>query len=56
MFDDITADMELKKKSPIVTELFLRRRKLNILLVFLSQFYFKVPKTKCNILFYHENS
>ena len=28
----------------IVTELFLRGRKLNISLVFISQFYFKVPK------------
>ena len=34
-----------KKLSPIVTELFLRGRKLNISLVFISQFYFKVPKT-----------
>ena len=40
------ADMEsIKKLSPIVTELFLRGRKLNILLVFKSQSYFKVPKT-----------
>ena len=36
----------IKKLSPIVTELFLRGRKLNILLVFISQSYFKVPKTK----------
>ena len=34
----------LKKLSPIVTELFLRGRKLNISLVFISQSYFKVPK------------
>ena len=34
-----------KKISPIVTELFLRGRKLNISLVFISQSYFKVPKT-----------
>ena len=33
-----------KKLSPIVTELFLRERKLNISLVFISQSYFKVPK------------
>ena len=40
------ADMESNKKlSSIVTELFLRGRKLNILLVFISQSYFKVPKT-----------
>ena len=34
-----------KKLSPKVTELFLRGRKLNISLVFISQSYFKVPKT-----------
>ena len=38
--------MEFNKKlSSIVTELFLRGRKLNISLVFISQSYFKVPKT-----------
>ena len=46
MFDDMIADMESNKKlSPIATELFLRGRKLNILLIFISQSYFKVPKT-----------
>ena len=35
-----------KKSSPKVTELFLRDRKLNILLAFISQSYFKLPKTK----------
>ena len=46
VFDDMIADMESKKKlSPVVTELFLRGRKLNILLVFISDSYFKVPKT-----------
>ena len=45
-FDDVIADMESNKKlSPIVTELFLRGRKLSISLVFTSQSYFKVPKT-----------
>ena len=34
-----------EKLSPIVTELFIRGRKLNISLVFISQSYFKVPKT-----------
>ena len=34
-----------KKLSPIATELFLRGRNLNISLVFISQSYFKVPKT-----------
>ena len=33
-----------KKLSPVVTELFLRGRKLNISLVFISQSYFKVSK------------
>ena len=33
-----------KKLNPIVTELFIRGRKLNILLVFVTQSYFKVPK------------
>ena len=42
----MVADMESKKKlSPIVTELFLRGRKLNISLVSISQSYLKVPKT-----------
>ena len=39
------ADMEANKKlSPMVTKLFLRDRELDILLVFISQSYFKVPK------------
>ena len=43
---DMIADMESNKKlSPIITELFLRGRKRNISLVFISQSYFKVPKT-----------
>ena len=46
MFDDIIADMEANKKlSPIVTELLLRERKLNISPVLGSQSYFKVCKT-----------
>ena len=46
VFDDLIADMESNKKfSPIVTGLFLRGRKLNISLVFISQSYFKEPKT-----------
>ena len=37
--------MEVNKKlSPIITELFMRDRKLNISLVFISQSNFKVPK------------
>ena len=39
-------DLESNTKlSPIVTKLFLREKKLNILLVFTLQSYFKVPKT-----------
>ena len=33
-----------KKLNPIVTKLFIRRRKLNISLVFITQSYFVVPK------------
>ena len=37
VFDDTIADMESNKKlNPIVTELFIRGRKLNILIVFTS--------------------
>ena len=32
------------KLNPIVTELFIRGRKLNIFIVFIMQSYFKVPK------------
>ena len=46
MFDDMIADMESNKTlSPKVTELFLRGRKLNIALVFISQSNLKVLKT-----------
>ena len=34
-----------KKFNPIVTELFIRGRKLNISLVFVKQYYFAVPKS-----------
>ena len=44
-FDTITDREANQELSPILTELFLRARKLNISLVFISQFYFKVPKT-----------
>ena len=33
-----------KKLNPVVTELFIRSRKLNISIVFIAQSYFKVPK------------
>ena len=39
------ADMLSNKKlNPIVTELFVRGRKLNISLIFITQSYFAVPK------------
>ena len=45
VFDDMITDMiQNKKLNSIVTKLFIRRRKLNISLVFISQSYFKVPK------------
>ena len=45
VFDDMIADMlNSKKLNPIVTELFIRGRKLNIFLVFISEFYSAVPK------------
>ena len=45
VFDDMIADMiQNKKLNSIVTELFIRGRKSNISLVFITQSYFKVPK------------
>ena len=45
VFDDMIADMiQNKKLNSIVTELFIRGRKLSISLVFITQSYFKVPK------------
>ena len=43
VFDDVTADMIMTKKlNQIVTELFIRRRKLMISTVFITQSYFAV--------------
>ena len=45
VFDDMIADMiNNKKLNPVVTELFIRGRKLNISILFITQSYFKVPK------------
>ena len=45
VFDDMIADMiNNKKLNSIVTELFIRGRKLDISLIFITQLYFKVPK------------
>ena len=45
VFDNMIADMiHNKKLNSIVTELFIRGRKLNVSLVFITQSYFKVQK------------
>ena len=45
VFDDTIADMIINKKlNLIVTELFIRGRKLNISIVLITQSYFNVPK------------
>ena len=45
VFDDMIEDMiNNKKLNPVVTELFIRGRKLNISIVFITQSYFIVPK------------
>ena len=45
VFDDMIADMiNNKKLNPVVTESFIRGRKLNVSIVFITQSHFKVPK------------
>ena len=45
VFDDMIADMSNNKNlNPVITELFIKGRKLNISIVFITQSYFKVPK------------
>ena len=45
VFNDMIADMHSNKKlQPIVSELFIRGRKLNIFLEFITQFYFAKSK------------
>ena len=45
VFDDMIADViNNKKVNSIVADLFIRGRKLNISLVFITQSYFEVPK------------
>ena len=45
VFDNMSPDMiNIKKLNSIVTDLFIRGRKLNISLAFITQSYFKVPK------------
>ena len=58
VFDNMIADMEANKKlKTIVAELFMRGRKLDISVIFISQSYFAISKTmnKCDTLFYHKN-
>ena len=61
VFGDMIADMiNNKKLNSVVTELFIRGRKLNISLVFITHSYFKVPRdVRLNTtysLFYNEIS
>ena len=45
VFDDMIADtMDNRRFQAIIKELFIRCRKLNISLVFITQYYFSVPK------------
>ena len=45
VFDDMIADIMTNREfQPILKELFTRCRKINISLVFITQFYFSVPK------------
>ena len=45
LFDDIIADMlSNRKPQPIVSKLFIRFRKINIFLAFITQSCFAVPK------------
>ena len=45
VFDDMIADaIGNKKLNPIVTGLFTRARKINILITFITQIHFNVPK------------
>ena len=59
VFDVMIVGIKTNKKlSTIVTDIFLRGRKLKISLVFILKSYFQVPKTisKRHTLFYHKNT
>ena len=60
VFDDMIADiLSNKTLNSLATELFIRRIKLNISLVFITQSYFAVPKkyqSNSYTLLYYENS
>ena len=54
VFNDMIADMlSIKKRGPIVTELFIKSRKLNILIVFITPSYFAVI---WNLIFFSKNT
>ena len=57
IFDDMIADIITNKRfQAIIKELFIRCRKLNISLVFITQSYFSIPKdVRFNTLFNYEN-
>ena len=51
IFDDMIAHMISNKKlNPIVSELFIRGRKLNISFAFIKQYYFAISKILHGIL------
>ena len=59
IFDDMIADLVSNKKIKIATELFIRGRKFNISLVFITKSYFAVPKDirlNATHFFCYENS
>ena len=54
VFDDMIADIMANKKfQAIIKELFIRRRKLNISLVFITQSYFSFPKDDVRVNLTH---
>ena len=57
VFNDMIADMlNNQKLNPVVTELFISSRKLNISFAFITQSHFAVPKNlQLNSTHYHEN-
>ena len=51
VFDDMIADIMTNKRfQAIIKELFIRCRKLNISLAFITQSYFSVPKENCYLI------
>ena len=59
IFDDMIADMiNNKMLNPVINEVFIRCRKVNISIFFITQSYFKVLKSvRLNsTVFYYENS